>query len=60
MFAVLMRVEYLAAHAHGTGPYPTVTRAELRAGLDLLPTQGPGGLSLWGLCPDRCGRPCGP
>jgi hypothetical protein len=46
MFAVLMRVEYLAAHAHGTGPYPTVTRAELRAGLDLLPTQGPGVLSL--------------
>jgi hypothetical protein len=27
--------------------------------VDLL-TQGPGVLSLWGLCPDRCGRPCGP
>jgi len=22
--------------------------------------QGPGVRSLWGLCPDRCGRPCGP
>jgi hypothetical protein len=27
-----------AARGHGTGPYPVMTRAEMRAGLDLLPT----------------------
>ncbi len=27
-----------AARGHGSGPYPVMTRAEMRAGLDLLPT----------------------
>ena len=27
-----------AARGHGAGPYPVMTRAEMRAGLDLLPT----------------------
>jgi hypothetical protein len=27
-----------AARGHRTGPYPTMTRAQLRASLDLLPT----------------------
>jgi hypothetical protein len=27
-----------AARGHGTGPYPAMTRAAMRAGLDLLPT----------------------
>jgi hypothetical protein len=38
LFAVLMCADCQAARGHGAGPYPTVTRAELRAGLDLLPT----------------------
>ena len=29
---------YLANRARGRGPYPDLTDAELRAGLDLLPT----------------------
>jgi hypothetical protein len=27
-----------AARGHGTGPYPTMTRTQMRAGLDLLPS----------------------
>ena len=27
-----------AARGHGAGPYPVMTRAQMRAGLDLLPT----------------------
>jgi len=38
VFAVLMCAECQATRGHGAGPYPTMTRAELRAGLDLLPT----------------------
>jgi hypothetical protein len=38
VFAVLMCLDCLATRGHGTGPYPTMTRAEMRAGLDLLPT----------------------
>jgi hypothetical protein len=38
VFAVLMCVDCLATRGHGTGPYPAITRAEMRAGLDLLPT----------------------
>jgi hypothetical protein len=37
-FLVLMCVDCLAARGHGTGPYPAMTRAEMRASLDLLPT----------------------
>jgi hypothetical protein len=37
-FAVLICVDCLAARGHGTGPYPAMTRAELRASLDLLAT----------------------
>ena len=29
-----------AARGHGAGPYPVMARAEMRAGLDLLPTWG--------------------
>jgi hypothetical protein len=38
LFTVLMCADCQAAHGHGTGPYPVMTRAEMRAGLDLLPT----------------------
>jgi len=38
VFAVLMCVDCLATRGHGTGPYPAMTRAEMRSGLDLLPT----------------------
>jgi hypothetical protein len=38
VFAVLMCVDCLAARRHGAGPYPAMTRAEMRAGLALLPT----------------------
>jgi hypothetical protein len=38
LFAVLICVDCLATRGHGTGPYPAVTRAELRASLNLLPT----------------------
>jgi len=38
VFAVLMCVECLATRGHGTGPYPAMTRAEMRASLDLMPT----------------------
>jgi hypothetical protein len=38
LFTVLMCADYQAARGHGSGPYPVMTRAEMRAGLDLLPT----------------------
>jgi hypothetical protein len=38
VFAVQICVDCLATRGHGTGPYPAMTRAEMRAGLDLLPT----------------------
>jgi hypothetical protein len=38
VFAVLMCPGCLAQRARGRGPYPDVTDAELRGGLDLLPT----------------------
>jgi len=42
LFTVLMCADCLAARGHGPGPYPVMTRAQMRAGLDLLPTWGPG------------------
>ena len=38
VFTVLMCPTCLANRARGRGPYPDLTDAELRAGLDLLPT----------------------
>jgi hypothetical protein len=38
VFPVLMCPGCLAQRARGRGPYPDVTDAELRGGLDLLPT----------------------
>jgi hypothetical protein len=38
LFMVLMYVDCQAARGYGSGPYPVMTRAEMRAGLDLLPT----------------------
>ena len=38
LFPVLMCPACLAKRARGRGPYPDLTDAELRAGLDLLPT----------------------
>jgi hypothetical protein len=38
VFTVLMCADCLAARGHGSGPYPVMTRAQMRAGLDLLPT----------------------
>jgi hypothetical protein len=35
---VLMCADCQAARGHGSGPYPVMTRAQMRAGLDLLPT----------------------
>ena len=35
---MLMCADCQAACGHGSGPYPVMTRAEMRAGLDLLPT----------------------
>ena len=37
-FTVLMCADCQAARGHGSGPYPVMTRAEMRAGLDLLPS----------------------
>jgi len=37
-FTVLICPRCLADRAHGRGPYPDLTDAELRAGLDLLPS----------------------
>ena len=38
LFPVLMCPACLARRARGRGPYPDLTDAEMRAGLDLLPT----------------------
>jgi hypothetical protein len=38
LFTVLMCADCQAARGHGSGPYPVMTRAELGAGLELLPT----------------------
>jgi hypothetical protein len=38
LFTVLMCADCLATRGHGAGPYPVMTRAEMRTGLDLLPT----------------------
>jgi hypothetical protein len=38
LFALLMCADCQAARGHGAGPYRVMTRAEMRAGLDLLPT----------------------
>ena len=38
LFTVLMCADCQAARGHCSGPYPVMTRAEMRAGLDLLPT----------------------
>jgi hypothetical protein len=38
LFTVLMCADCQAARGNGSGPYPAMTRAEMRAGLDLLPT----------------------
>src|ERR671913_2257534 len=38
LFTVLMCADCQAARGHGAGPYPVMTRAEMRASLDLLPT----------------------
>ena len=35
---MLMCADCQAARGHGSGPYPVMTRAEMRAGLDLRPT----------------------
>jgi hypothetical protein len=38
LFTVLLCADCQAARGRGSGPYPVMTRAEMRAGLDLLPT----------------------
>jgi hypothetical protein len=38
LFTVLMCADCQAARGHGSGPYPVMTCAEMRTGLDLLPT----------------------
>ena len=38
LFTVLMCADCQAAGGHGSGPDPVMTRAEMRAGLELLPT----------------------
>jgi hypothetical protein len=38
LFTVLMCADCQAARGQGAGPYPVMTRAEMRASLDLLPT----------------------
>ena len=37
---MLMCADCRTARGHGSGPYPVMARAEMRAGLDLLPTSG--------------------
>jgi hypothetical protein len=37
LFTVLMCADCQAARGHGSGPYPVMTRAEMRAGLDQMP-----------------------
>jgi hypothetical protein len=38
LFTALMCADCQAARGHGSGPYPVMTRAEMRTGLDQLPT----------------------
>jgi hypothetical protein len=38
LFTVLMCADCQAARGHDSGPYPVMTRADMRVGLDLLPT----------------------
>jgi hypothetical protein len=38
LFTVLMCADCLAARGRGSGPYPVMTRAEMRVGLDLMAT----------------------
>src|SRR4029453_674631 len=38
LFTVLMCADCQAARGRGNGPHPVMTRAEMRAGLDLMPT----------------------
>jgi hypothetical protein len=38
LFTVLMCADCQATRGHGAGPYPVMTRAQMRAGLELLPT----------------------
>jgi sulfur relay (sulfurtransferase) complex TusBCD TusD component (DsrE family) len=38
LFTVLMCADCQAARGYSSGPYPVMTRAELRAGLDLMAT----------------------
>jgi len=38
LFTVLMCADCQAARGYGSGPYPVMTRAEMRAGLNLMPT----------------------
>jgi hypothetical protein len=38
LFTVLMCADCQAVRGYGTGPYPVMTRAEMRAGLVQLPT----------------------
>jgi hypothetical protein len=38
LITVLICADCQATRGYGSGPYPVITRAELRAGLDLLPT----------------------
>jgi hypothetical protein len=38
LFTVLMCVDCQADRGYGSGPYPVMTRAQMRAVLDLLPT----------------------
>jgi hypothetical protein len=37
LFTVLMCADCQATRGHGAGPYPIMTRAEMRESLDLLP-----------------------
>jgi len=37
LFTVLMCADCQAARGHGAGPYPVMTRAEMRKSLELLP-----------------------
>ena len=38
LFTVLMCADCQAARCHGAGPYPVMTRAEMRESLELLPS----------------------
>ena len=38
LFTVLMCTDCQAARGYGSGPYPVMTREEMRAGLDLMAT----------------------